>query len=155
MTRGWTSPTLLGQMFYFLFLTDLHGKFIKSLRCMKNVSEFVVSVILSPLIVHNCLQMVLLLQTVAQPCFYQQTQKVRMFASGKRTSMYSQLQTVVACLTFSAPSTVLVAVWAMPVCLKNIQMHKVIQRMCCEISCGTYQGFVSLLNYFLGSDGQL
>lgn len=69
--------------------------------------------------------------------------------------MYLQLHTVVACFTFSAPSTVLVAVRAMPECLKNIQMYKVIQRICCKMSCGTYQGFVFLLNYFLGSGGQL
>lgn len=139
----------------FSVLTDLHGKFIKSLLNMKNVTEFVVSVILNHLIVHICLQMVLLLQTIAHPRSSQKTQKVKTFASGKRTSMYLQLHTVVACFTFSAASTVLVAVWAVPVCLKNIQMHKVIQRICCKMSRGTSQGFVSLLNYFLGSGGQL
>lgn len=52
----------------FSVLTDLHGKFIKSLLNVKNVTEFVLSVILNHLIVHNCLQMVLLLQTIAHPC---------------------------------------------------------------------------------------
>lgn len=88
VAQGWVSPTSFGQMLSFSVLIGLHGKFIQSRLKMKNVTVFMVTL-------HNYLQMVLQQQQqqiIPHPSFFQQTQKAKMAASDRWTSM-SQLET--------------------------------------------------------------
>lgn len=58
---------------------------------------------------------------------------------------------------FPAPSTILEGVLVMSVCLRNIQMYKVMHRMCCGMFGVSYQDFASFVcfNCFFGCEGQL